>query len=430
MRINLWYDYIISNQFINNFTPYETVKQFVNSNDRDSFQNMDCGRINSILPDYLKSLKSSKINYQCSASIPYKLKQFRESINFVPFEPWFFNNSLADKISFDNSFITNWIDQHHNNTEILVWYPDEGFGVFNRPKFFDKFHEQFPRNKIRFVFGSLKTPQWTNDVDWLIYKPFDSWWYRTQQIDQIPSLNINKVSTKSFSFYNRRFRMHRAVMFKELLDSNMLEHADYTYHACTFGDLERNPNYLNDYAAQHIEEIKLSPKNNEYESLINSRKFLDFSSKQLSQETVESVNSPLYEKDFFYNDSYLDLITETLINDNEDNLFITEKTYRSIASGNIFLIVGQPGVLKYLKSHGIQTFDDLFDESYDSKLHWYERWKIIKNNLILWINLGPKKQEQYYKDNFSKIQHNRYIIFNRNFNNEILDLFDEDTGFF
>jgi hypothetical protein len=47
-------------------------------------------------------------------------------------------------------------------------------------------------------------------------------------------------------------------------------------------------------------------------------------------------------------------------------LHLTEKTFKPIALGMPFVIVGTKGSLEYLRSYGFQTFGDIWDESYDS----------------------------------------------------------------
>jgi hypothetical protein len=45
---------------------------------------------------------------------------------------------------------------------------------------------------------------------------------------------------------------------------------------------------------------------------------------------------------------------------------LTEKTFKPIALGMPFVIVGTRGSLEYLRSYGFRTFGDIWDESYDS----------------------------------------------------------------
>jgi hypothetical protein len=65
----------------------------------------------------------------------------------------------------------------------------------------------------------------------------------------------------------------------------------------------------------------------------------------------ESVQSLLY------------LVTETVATGRRHHL--TEKTFKPIALGMPFVIVGTRGSLEYLRSYGFRTFEGIWDESYD-----------------------------------------------------------------
>ena len=64
-------------------------------------------------------------------------------------------------------------------------------------------------------------------------------------------------------------------------------------------------------------------------------------------------------------ESLLYLVTETVATGRRHHL--TEKTFKPIAMGMPFVIVGTQGSLKYLRSYGFKTFGDLWDESYDDE---------------------------------------------------------------
>ena len=63
-------------------------------------------------------------------------------------------------------------------------------------------------------------------------------------------------------------------------------------------------------------------------------------------------------------DSLLYLVTETVATGRRHH--ITEKTFKPIALGMPFVIVGTKGSLEYLRSYGFRTFEGIWDESYDS----------------------------------------------------------------
>jgi len=62
-------------------------------------------------------------------------------------------------------------------------------------------------------------------------------------------------------------------------------------------------------------------------------------------------------------ESLLYLVTETVATGRRHHL--TEKTFKPIAMGMPFVIVGTKGSLEYLRSYGFRTFEGIWDESYD-----------------------------------------------------------------
>jgi hypothetical protein len=62
-------------------------------------------------------------------------------------------------------------------------------------------------------------------------------------------------------------------------------------------------------------------------------------------------------------ESLLYLVTETVATG--QRLHLTEKTFKPIALGMPFVIVGTQGSLEYLRSYGFRTFEGIWDESYD-----------------------------------------------------------------
>jgi hypothetical protein len=72
-----------------------------------------------------------------------------------------------------------------------------------------------------------------------------------------------------------------------------------------------------------------------------------------------------------YSDSYLHLVTETTV---VPKLFVTEKTWKPVAAGQLFLVHGSPGTIKYLRDQGVDVFDDIIDHKYyDNETDWQVR---------------------------------------------------------
>jgi hypothetical protein len=90
-------------------------------------------------------------------------------------------------------------------------------------------------------------------------------------------------------------------------------------------------------------------------------------------------------------ESLLYLVTETVATGRRHHL--TEKTFKPIALGMPFVIVGTQGSLKYLRSYGFKTFGDLWDESYDDESDDSKRIEKIAQVLKLLDGLEEHRQD-------------------------------------
>lgn len=79
-----------------------------------------------------------------------------------------------------------------------------------------------------------------------------------------------------------------------------------------------------------------------------------------------------------YTDSYLNLITESRL---DDIGFLTEKTYKPIRAGQLFLVQGPVGTIQFLRSIGFDTFDDYINHEYDQIVDWVERTDHVHKEL-------------------------------------------------
>jgi hypothetical protein len=66
-----------------------------------------------------------------------------------------------------------------------------------------------------------------------------------------------------------------------------------------------------------------------------------------------------------YKDIAVEIVMET--NQTPDTFFITEKTFRPIAYGKLFLVIGSPKFEQNLRRLGFDTFNDIIDKSYDTE---------------------------------------------------------------
>ena len=72
-----------------------------------------------------------------------------------------------------------------------------------------------------------------------------------------------------------------------------------------------------------------------------------------------------------YEATDIEVVLETLFDDPRQQL--TEKILRPIACGQPFILASTAGSLEYLRSYGFKTFDDIWNEQYDSVVDAEER---------------------------------------------------------
>jgi hypothetical protein len=102
-------------------------------------------------------------------------------------------------------------------------------------------------------------------------------------------------------------------------------------------------------------------------------------------------------------DSLLYLVTETVASGRRHHL--TEKTFKPIAMGMPFVIVGTRGSLQYLRSYGFRTFEGIWDESYDDAEDG-DRIARIASLLRSLDELTPAGRQDLFEMALPVIEHN------------------------
>ena len=125
-----------------------------------------------------------------------------------------------------------------------------------------------------------------------------------------------------------------------------------------------------------------------------------------------------------YKRSQLTVVTESHF-DQTGGLFITEKTFRPLLVGHPFMILGQKGTLKKLRSWGFQTDFDGIDQSYDDVEDDCERFlqfhrslrnwcmqdsEIRRTAIYKWDNIIQHNFQNYKKSNFKKTMFDNVIL--------------------
>jgi hypothetical protein len=111
-------------------------------------------------------------------------------------------------------------------------------------------------------------------------------------------------------------------------------------------------------------------------------------------------------------ESLLYLVTETVATGRRWHL--TEKTFKPIALGMPFVIVGTRGSLEYLRSYGFRTFGNIWDESYDEADDDIRIEKIAQ--LLKQLDdLSTAEKQKVFESAHDVIEHNWNHFYNGGF---------------
>jgi hypothetical protein len=142
-----------------------------------------------------------------------------------------------------------------------------------------------------------------------------------------------------------------------------------------------------------------------------------------TKSNIEKIAPDRVFESAWYDDTFFTVAVETAVDRQLDmdseltgmrtealpcDLFVTEKTFKPIAFLHPFLVCGMQGTLKFLQDNGFETYDNIFDESYDSMPFFEDRLDIIYNNIV---NFNKEKYLDLLTE--QKIKHNYDRFYNR-----------------
>jgi hypothetical protein len=120
-----------------------------------------------------------------------------------------------------------------------------------------------------------------------------------------------------------------------------------------------------------------------------------------------------------YQSTNIEVVLETLFDDNR--LHLTEKSLRPIACGQPFILAATHGSLQYLRDYGFQTFDTVWDESYDRIQDPYQRMRAIidvMRDIASWSDAQRVANTQRMAH---ITNHNKKHFFSKDFSDQIID---------
>jgi hypothetical protein len=129
----------------------------------------------------------------------------------------------------------------------------------------------------------------------------------------------------------------------------------------------------------------------------------------------ETITTKRYDQRYlnpmWYDDTCFGVVVESINGKNlvaEAPVFVTEKTFKPMAGHQPFMVIGGAGILAYLRSQGFETYNNIFDETYDTETNFDKKLDIIACNIENYV------KQPYDTVTLEKIKHNFELFYNFN----------------
>jgi hypothetical protein len=290
----------------------------------------------------------------------------------IPFERYFAGSEGLLEFSHTPMLIEELI-RHHNGYLLI----NHSIEAFMQPGYINALHsyfgavKQFPLHKIIYLTGCINAAEvyerYCSDrgipddhhhrLSIVTYPiSFTSFVSNTEQEDATPPYDTETIPPKLFLMWNRRLRDHRVELAVNLERYNLVDRSlisfsdeDQDYpgqsvtHRFNYGRLDQIFGIDKPYVDKFIHRLPL---------VLDGEDNIT----QMCQDYGNATRS-------FYQQTLVSIVTETNFYDNEISL--TEKSFKPSKEKHPFIIAGVSGALKGMKELGFKTFNEFWDESYD-----------------------------------------------------------------
>jgi hypothetical protein len=220
---------------------------------------------------------------------------------------------------------------------------------------------------------------------------------------------------KFFMCFNKSPKPHRLSLLVLMMNNFLLDDTNWSYIPSSFtypkGDYYNGFFDVNDLKIfnEEIEYIySLKIKKSDYEN--QDERFKEFSEVDLQGLPFWMRTVPIYP--YNYENSYINIVTESMFLDNQNVIHITEKSFKPFYFYQFPMILATQGHIKKMKErYDFDFFEDVIDHSYDDESNQKVRLFKFVNELK---KLNQKKEElkEFYKYNHDRFENNKQKVLN------------------
>lgn len=273
---------------------------------------------------------------------------------------------------------------------ILIFYYHEGDSVQSlKPWFSDACaRNSLPADCYRFVSGNTAAA----NADLFAYFPDHELLYQHRNRHCDPTIIHGNKRPQSFLCLSRTHKWWRAAVVSDLLDKQLLNNSLWSYHLEHCGD--------------RIEDCPIELDTLDIRRLLTP--FLAGAPYACDSFSVNQQNDHHLHSADLYSNTYCSVVLETLFDvDGSGAAFLTEKTFKCLKHGHLFVIAGGPGSIAALRSLGYRTFDHAIDHSYDRIQDNTQRYLALRNEIA---RLNQTNLREVYQACLPDLLHNQQLF--------------------
>lgn len=286
---------------------------------------------------------------------------------------------------------------------VFVLSPDINFN--------DNYLRWSKKNKIKKNFNYSNMPFWDA---MLRYEMNNRWLDQSIKNKEYITSVFEKNREKNFLCLNGRNTNYRFFLMSELTRRKLIKNS-YTSMVDRYNQ-----------GSSNIQQLLSDPKSGIFRSnifIIDNHELIECHLEKFIntfKPITLDIDRHKLEKDdrqyqkHFYTNSYFSLVTETFFK-TDPMLFVTEKTFKPIINLHPFIVLGNTGILQYLRNEGYETFPELFNESYDYMDDHTLRMKHILYEVERFCSLSPTNKTNLLLKIKDKLYHNQKLFFDRNY---------------
>lgn len=212
------------------------------------------------------------------------------------------------------------------------------------------------------------------------------------------------LRNKRFLCFNRHFgRSHRIYLAYLYLKHKLYENSYFSF--LFIDDINHIDNNFHNIKniLDGFDKLNLQKYINDLKAMVP----IQLDTQHLSYQELSGFGTvDNYNKDF-YNNTYVHIVSETCMNNENFTPFFSEKTVRPLMNLQPFVYFGDYQALKKLKELGFKTFHPFIDESYDEEPDPLQRMKLAGKQVVKLNNMPVSQLHDWYYSIKDILVHNQ-----------------------